>query len=140
MRTLLVWIGAVMVVIIFISPFFWLKFLKARSRWLYIFLSLIIIMIIFILFIRVDNYLGDWFYIKSINYYIVYDSIHTIALIIFKFISSFFPFLILKIINSKITIIKIIVAIILAILIYISYPAIVFFIGIPELIGPALGL
>lgn len=140
MRTLLVWIGAILITMVIISPFFWLRFLKERSRWLYIFLSLMITIIVFILFIRADNYLGDWFYNKSINYYIIYNSIYIIALIIFKFVSSVSPFLILKIINSKIILIKIIVAVILAILIYIAYPAIVFFIGVPELIGPALGL
>lgn len=133
-------IASLIIILIIISPFFWLKFLKEKSRRLYVFLSLAIVIIIFILFIRADIYLGDWFYNKDINYYTIYDSIYITTLIFFKFVSSFSPFLILKIMNIKFTLIKIIIAIIIAVLIYIAYPIIVFFIGIPALIAPALGL
>lgn len=140
MRTLFVWLGAIIITLVVISPFFWLRFLKKKNKKLYFLFNFLIVMIIFVLFIRTDNYFSDLFYEVSLDSYTVYNSIHTLALIIFKFLISVSPFLFLKLMDIKITLIKVIIALVLSVIIYLVYAPIIFFISVPELIGPAFGI
>lgn len=105
MRTLFVWLGAVITTLVIISPFFWLWFLKKKNKWLYITVSSIISIAIMIFYgLKGYDLLLDYMAMLSADaYYFSYDA-GSWTPFIFAFLMFISPFIFTKILYGKITV------------------------------------
>lgn len=121
MRTFFVWIGAVIITLVIISPFFWLWFVKKRNKWLYISLSSAVFLSIYAFYLFKGGSLILNIISKiSTSAYYFYDDSETASIPIIPFLMIISPFIFTKILYSKITIKSFFISLLLSILIFIG--------------------
>ena len=102
MKLFLVWFFSLLLAGVIISPFFWLKFLRAKSAVKYLVASSIATLIfLFVYIYPVDTFLSNWTAKTNADlYYFYYDiSLNPILISIFLIIIS--PFIFTKISHIK---------------------------------------
>jgi hypothetical protein len=121
MRILLTWIGAILITGIIISPFFWLWFLKKRNKLLYIIISSLISIIIFIFygFHGYDLLLNFTSKLSTDAYYVIYEA-GSWAPFIYFFLMIISPFIFTKILYGKFSLKSVIISIFCSIAIFIA--------------------
>ncbi len=104
MRIVLIWIMAILINLVIISPFFWLWFLRKKVRWLHIASSSILSLIFYFLYIYKgsDKILDLFAKINANAYYFYYDAEST-GILFVPFLMIISPFIFTKIIYGKIT-------------------------------------
>ena len=132
MQTLFAWIVGLLIAGIIISPFFWLWFLKNRNRSLYIFLSSIITLGIFVFYFLTgfDIFLDLMAKISAETYYFFYDAggLSPFIVLFFIFIS---PFIFTKILYHKFSWRSVIVSFLCSIIIFVVLAYIFVFVLAP---------
>ncbi len=133
-KTLIIWICSFLIAGIIISPFFWLRFLKEKSRWRYVSLSSLLTLIFFYFSTTV---IYD-FILKYIHHYNQLDyfdgiSMGSIYIVLLLIITS--PFIFTKIIYDKINIRSFFISLIISIAIIVTYAFIFVYIIFPMAVG-----
>lgn len=123
MRTLFVWIAALLITGVIISPFFWLNFLKKRSVIPYLISSSIIVIIFFVVSVTWIYNLVLKYFINSYDSLGYFDSIYIIYLILFLILMLISPFIFTKILYDKFSLKSVIVSLLcsIAILMFMVY-------------------
>lgn len=124
MRTLFVWIAALLITGVIISPFFWLWFLKKKNKWLYIALSSTVFLIIYTFYIFGGGSLILNIFAKiSSDAYYFYDDAETVSIPIVPFLMLISPFIFTKILYDKFSLKSVIVSLLcsIAILMFMVY-------------------
>lgn len=137
MKTILIWIFSFLFAGTIISPFFWLKFLKEKSRWGYVLGSLITSLAVFIFSIV-------WLYDFILRYIHTYDaldyfdgiSIKGVLIVIFLVIIS--PFIFTKIVYGSFKIKSILISLASSVLIFVSLFLFWAYVLIPKAFGEFL--
>jgi hypothetical protein len=121
MKTLLIWIGSFVIAGVIISPFFWLKFLKEKSRWLYVIWSSAGTIVIFLLYIYfgydlIGNLTAK---ISADLYYMAYEFTQN-AIYIVLILILLAPFIFTKIVYEKFKMKSVLISLVLSFIIFIS--------------------
>jgi hypothetical protein len=121
MKTLIIWVSSFLLAGVIVSPFFWLKFLKKKSAWAYVFWSsLVTIALLLIFTYPVDDFLNSWTAKINADLYYVYYEIGQYALYIVLLLIILFPFIFTKIIYGRIKVRSFFISLFLSIIIFIS--------------------
>lgn len=118
----MVWIGAIIITLVIVSPFFWLWFLKKRSKWRYVLVNSIASIIIFLIYcVYIYEYLLGIFAKINANYYYYFYDAGINVTIIFPFLLLISPFVFTRIIYEKITIKSFFVSFLLSVVIFTAF-------------------
>jgi hypothetical protein len=120
MRTLLTWIGAILITGIIISPFFWLRFLKNKKVIIYLITSSFISVIFFLLSLTwIYNFILKHFIntYDSLGYFDLFYIIYPVLYLLLVVIS---PFIFTKILYGKFSLKSVIISIFCSIAIFIA--------------------
>ncbi|MDA3840777.1 MAG: hypothetical protein PF572_06875 [Patescibacteria group bacterium] len=122
MRTILLWLTALLITGFFISPFFLFWFLKKKSRKVYVFVSAIISLVIYLWYFFTGYNLIEHFFAKinTDSYYFLYDAGDDALFFIFPILIISFPFIFAKIVYSKFTKKRFFVSLLLSVLVIIT--------------------
>lgn len=122
MKTLIIWACSLLIAGIIISPFFWLRFLKEKSKSKYIILSSAITVGLFMLYIYVGyDFINNWTAKVSADlYYMAYD-FTDYALYLILLLIIIFPFIFTKIYFGRIRVKSFIISLLLSIVIFMMF-------------------
>jgi hypothetical protein len=133
METLLTWLASFVLVGIIISPFFWLRFLKEKSVWNYIFLSSVVTLGVFGSFIYfIYRYLGNILAKGNSDISFFYDDMSFQAIMIVHFLIIISPFIFTKIAFGKIKIKSFLISSVISVLIAVAYIYVFVFMLLPK--------
>jgi hypothetical protein len=119
LNTILITLASLALAGVIISPFFWLRFLKAKSVGKYLVVSSVVTLIFLFAYIYpVDNFLSDWTAKTNADlYYFYYDvSLNPILLVVMLIVVS--PLIFTKIIKNKFTLRDFLAAFVLSVAIF----------------------
>lgn len=121
MRTFLVWIGAVLITLVIISPFFWLWFVKKKNKWLYVAVSSVAFLIIYYFYIfGGSDLILDLFAKRNTSIYYFYDDVESTSIPFIPFLTIISPFILTRVLYGKITIKSFFISLLLSILIFVA--------------------
>jgi hypothetical protein len=133
MKILFTWLVSFALAGIIISPFFWLRFLKERNVWKYIFWSSAGTLVIFSSFICfIYRYLGNMLAKGNSDIYFFYDDTSFQAIMLVHFFIIISPFIFTKIAFGKIKIKSFLVSLSLSALIFMLYVYVFIYVLLPE--------
>ncbi len=121
MKILIIWICSFLIAGIIISPFFWLRFLKEKSKLQYLFLSFVMTMILYLLYVYFGyGFINNWTAKTNADlYYIAYDfTDYASYLVLLFFILA--PFVFTRIIFGSIKIKSFFISLIISVIIFTS--------------------
>ncbi len=133
MKTLLVWIFALALTGVIISPFFWLWFLKRKSRWLYVLICLLttITLFSFFFFQGYDILLDFFAKINANSYYYLYDAGANVFIIV-PFLMLISPFVFTKIIYNKFSVKSFFLSLLFSMTIFVIFSLIFIYYIVPK--------
>ncbi|HAI73868.1 MAG TPA: hypothetical protein DCS28_01280 [Candidatus Moranbacteria bacterium] len=133
MKILFIWVSSFLLAGIIVSPFFWLKFLKQKSVWKYIFWSSALTIGIFLLFIfYVYKYIGNILVRGNSDIYFFYDDVSFFAIILINFLIIISPIIFTKIAFGKIKLKSFFISVLLSFLLFVIYALVFVYILLPE--------
>ena len=104
MNIILTILGTILVTLIIISPFFWLRFLYRKNRKLYVFYSALATVGIFsINLISLEPFFINYFSKVNTELYYLYYDINDWTFFSFLFLTLLYPFFVTKALYNKLT-------------------------------------
>jgi hypothetical protein len=122
MKTLITWLASFFLAGIIISPFFWLRAVRAKSvSWYLTGSSLLTILFLVFYYAFLYDFLGDLTAkISADLYYLLYDAFDFAGYLVFLLI-AIYPFIFAKIVYTKFSIKSFLLALLLSALIFVAY-------------------
>lgn len=136
MKTLLIWVFSFLIAGVIISPFFWLRFLKDKSRWGYVICSLVTSFAFSMLYIfviadfttKIASNIGT-------NFYYLYDNASGNALPLIFFAILFSPFFLTRAVFKIFSAKWFLISLVMSLLIFVIYAIIFVYIIFPMAVG-----